>query len=411
MGPPPPPPTPAGGSGSTQGGTGGSAWSADASWAPLPWAPKGCEGANYALEPAKAAPTLRWIPCENGNPGCTRLVTDWERSVPQRPRFAPNRFHLEPSGSEPFLWSARVQTDEDLEVVYRDSDPILVIRSGDLYCNPGFTQPTAKGACTVFPQPEGNHVALIDWDDPTKAPPLFESSAMFSRGCSAESRLASPGGSPNLYMLSLVTGVETWLRWDDGLFMSAYMTDNLALIVRGVDMMPGQEVAVQDAWYWMASVGLKRFPIESNVWALTFDGSEIAWLEVEAEGVNTLPEGKPAVLWASTAPWLGDWSPRRVADVPPPVFGLNAQRSGKGIFASIEDEPGTFDRRVHVYRLSDGQHWALPNLPDLVRTDDADKTTVPTNIVRVTDTEVWWLGMSESVKQVTTVVRQRLDTL
>jgi hypothetical protein len=391
--------------GASPGAAGASGWSpGETAWAPFPWAPEGCKGAQYAIEPSEAAPTLSWIPCENGNSGCTRLVTDWDRSVPQRARFSPYHFHSSPKDSEPFLWAARVQTDEDLEVVYRDNSPVLVIRSSDTYCKPGRTQPTSAGACTVFPQPEGNHVALIDWDDPSSVVSLAESQASYSRGCTSEHRLASTTG-PYLFMLSLSSGVETPIRWEDGLFMTAQMYDDRALIVRGAD------AGKQDAWHWNDESGLQRLSIDGNVWALTFDGHDIAWLEVEPEEGNTLPEGKPGVLWTSPAPGFGEWNPRRVTDVAPTVFGMGGQVSGNGIFALVEDKPGVYDRRVHVYRLSDGRHWELPNLPDLVRTDDLEKSTVPINILRVTDTEIWWVGMSESVKQVTTVVRQRLDTL
>ena len=393
------------GSGAGTGGDGGSPWSAgDASWAPLSWAPEGCDDIEYALEPSKAAPTLEWIPCENGNPGCTRLVTDWERSVPQLARFSPYLFHSNPGSAEPFLWAARVQTEEDLEVVYRDNEPILVIRSGDLYCKPSRTQPTAKGACIVFPQPEGNHVALVDWDAPNSVVQLAESQASYSRGCSGEHRLASTTG-PYLYSLALSTGVETPLWWEDGLFATAQRYEPFSLVVVG----SGAD-GKREAWYHTEESGQQRLSIDGQVWSLTFDGQEIVWMEVEGDPY-ALPDQMPGVLWASPAPGYGDWSPRRIAEVAPTFFGFGAQRSGKGMFALVEEKPDGFDRRIHVYRLSDGRHWELPNLPDLVRTDDADKSTVPANILRVTDTEVWWVGMSESVKQATTVVRQRLDTL
>ncbi len=404
-----------GGSTTTPGGSGGSAagtsaggapWSSgDAAWAPLSWAPEGCDGIEYARDPSKAAPTLKWIPCENGNAGCTRLVTDWERSVPQRARFTPNIFHPESSGLEPFLWSARVQTTEDLEVVYRDNEPILVIRSSDLDCKPAYTQPTSKGVCIVFPQLEGIHVALIDWNDPSKEPPLLKSSAMFSRGCFAEDRLASPGGSPRLYSLSMSTGVETPVLWDGGLFGTAQRYEPFSLIIFG-----SRATGKDEAWYHTEAGGLQRLPVDGNVWSLTFDGHDIVWMEVEGDPY-ALPDQMPGVLWASPAPGFGDWHPRRVTEVAPTYFGLGAQRSGQGVFALVEHKTGTFDRRAHAYRLSDGKHWELPNLPDLVDPEDADKITVPAEILRVTDTEIWWTGMSESVKQATTVVRQRLDTL
>jgi hypothetical protein len=75
---------------------------------------------------------------------------------------------------------------------------------------------------------------------------------------------------------------------------------------------------------------------------------------------------------------------------------------------TLPDRP---DYRLHVYRLSDGRHWELPRFVDISPAAEPNAVTVPSAVLEIDETEVWYATQSQSTNTPWTIVRQRLDAL
>ncbi len=390
----------AGGAGGTAGTTG------DANWRSFDWIPQ-CDGVEYAATPANAVPALTWVPCEGDIPGCTRLDTSWQRDVRGAPPLTPYSF-AEVDGKLYLTASVNYRDRVRHEVVYQGDEPVFVARDNSDDCGFSDTRLTASGICATLWPPAGKWVtAWFSWQSPADAPrAMWETVYDRTFACSDARRFASDAAG-HASVTDSATGVPVRFTWGDDsdhLTMAAYETHALEIRGAGTNANP-----IQDGWLWTPERGLESLlPVPGDaLLSVLSDGDQLAWVQVpHSPGITTTGDG---ALWkspfslASTA-----LAPVKVADVR--AANLGHQKMGGGNYALIENAPNSYQGKLHVYRLSDGRHWELPRLPNYTKPGDPS-LVVPIKVLRVTKTDVWWLGAPQVGVTNQTIVRQALAAL
>lgn len=390
-----------GGSAATTAGTTG-----DPDWRTFEWIAE-CDGVEYAATPANAVPRLNWVPCEGDLPGCTRLDTGWDRDERGAPPLTPYAF-TERDGSLYLTASVNYRDQDNYEVVYQDGEPVFVSRDNPDDCGFSDSRLTASGICATLWTPDNKWVSTwFDWRSPADPPRAMWPTA-YDRtfGCFDERRFASgPAGFASV--MDSATGIPKMFRWEgEGNFyhltMAVYETHALEIRSGGTGANP-----VQDGWLWTPDRGLESL-LNVPGWALLSllsDGNELAWVQVPG-GIADKGDGE---LWKSpfslTSTGL---APVKVADVRQVTTGN--PKMGGGNYALIENAPNSYEGVLHVYRLSDGHHWELPRLPNYSKPGDPS-LVVPIRIIRVTETDVWWVGAPQVGKTNHTIVRQSLAAI
>jgi hypothetical protein len=402
----------AGGAAGTTAGAGGAAGTTagttgDPDWRTYEWIAE-CDGVEYAATPANAVPRLNWVPCEGDLPGCTRLDTGWDRDQRGAPPLTPYAF-TESDGALYLTASVNYRDQDNYEVVYQDGEPVFVARDNADDCGFSDSRLTASGICATLWTPDNKWVtAWFDWRSPADAarvmwPTVYDRTF----GCSDERRFASgPGGFASV--TDSATGTPKMFRWEgEGTFyhltMAAYETHALEIRSGGTGANP-----VQDGWLWTPERGLESLlnvPGQALL-SLLSDGDELAWVQIPG-GIADKGDGE---LWKSSFSLTSTGlAPVKVADVRAATLGRN-HKMGGGNYALLETGPSSYEGKLHVYRLSDGHHWELPRLPNYNKPGDPS-LIVPVRALRVTETEVWWLGAPQVGVTNHTIVRQSLAAL
>lgn len=402
-------PVSAGAAGTSSGGTAGSfSGEGDPGWKTFDWLTR-CSGVEYAEVPANAAPRLKWIPCEGDIPGCTRLDASWERARTNVAPITPYPFFLQQSGKRYFAASVNYRDEFRLDVLYEDDEPVFVTRDNSEGCGFTATQPTPSGVCSIVFPPAGEFsLTSFDWRSPA-APGKYQwdTTADTNLGCFDTHRVASDAAG-DLSMMDLQTGAPLIARWEggDGVKLSATAYETHTLTIRSAGM---TDAPIQDGWQWMPDgrlLPLVSVP-DKALLSLLSEGETVAWVQVPIELWGTTIEGSGELWKSSFVPGTGAITPVKVADIEMASMGNHAM--GAGLYGLIAT-PANFQGRLHVYRLSDGRHWELPRLPNHAKPGD-DSETVPVELLRLTDDEIWWRGAPQVGIKNVTIVRQSLSAL
>jgi len=144
------------------------------------------------------------------------------------------------------------------------------------------------------------------------------------------------------------------------------------------------------------------------------DGETLVWLRAPSWDLE------PGQLWR--APLQGGLpvDPVPFAVAPPVAPAPAFHRIGGGYYAVIEGSASSIPdhpTRLHLYRLADGRHWIVPDQPDQYTVETGAPPRAPglrttaAGIVHLDETEIWWVGASQSYTYAISHFRQRLDSL
>jgi hypothetical protein len=419
----------AGGRGATGGSAGGGAvgglpqdapsdgfWvpSGDPEWQPLSWVH--CKGALGAKNPEHAAPPLVWVPCEENRPGCQRMLINWARA---NPPFRPQMLTLGDvykSGAalRYGLFVGHEGGAENMLVLYDERHLPIAAWSGPSGCSPWFVQASSAHVCMSFGGVPPATIALLPAADLIGTPiKTLTTVADAPFGCNAD---LYAGGSlaKEIMIRDLQGGTEHLVRWPNSATFQPALHGDSAFVQRWTTVAApdggGREVI--DGWLWLRTNTLIKLVDPSPDILLDFraDGGTLAWVQSPTQDVY---QPMATSLWTSpVATEPGKLVPRRVRDSAPAIIGTTNFALGGGYYAIIDGIPNRNQSKLHVYRLSDGKHWVVPDLPDLgFGNIPSGSRSVPSAILFLDSEEIWWVGMSQYVQQPRTIVRQRLDAL
>jgi hypothetical protein len=124
------------------------------------------------------------------------------------------------------------------------------------------------------------------------------------------------------------------------------------------------------------------------VWDFKSDGQTMVWAEAGPPNRDGLPAGQLKRSPQATEP--ASVTPEVIAQLPP-VFGYGpgATAIGGGYYATISGSEYP-DVLLHLYRLSDGQHWSFQPEPELVYAFD---------VSYVDEDAVWYKSMQGVYRQ------------
>jgi hypothetical protein len=317
----------------------------EAGWVPVSWkAPCYTEVAQH---PEFAAPKLTWGPCPGGGaPGCEGIVVNWEK------------------GSGPPLAAVTV-------VPWGD-------RVGALLSYPG-----PLDRCVVF---DTDGTPLMAWQvvhpclaaTPRVGPTRVwfgvqgDSSSAFIVG-TYENVASSPEAASTIMGWQGIDSNDTTLSvWGlTGTMIAIY--DRLGNQANTFSPSPGLGYHVghpvndsalmlyfpvfdhPEAWIWNRSTHKTEPFIQPSPDVVTdvrSDGATIVWLQAPAKDPQN-PYYGPGDLW--TSPFAASKAVLKPTKRRPvPAVGGVVGAAGQGYYAMNGATP---DRKIHVYRLSDAQHW------------------------------------------------------
>jgi hypothetical protein len=289
--------------------------------------------------------------------------------------------------------------------------------TGPLDCNVEFIQPTSAGLCAAASDStqKKTAVALLTEADGYKTPVQVHTlSEIVGTGCTDALFTGYDLGN-DVVLVDLSNGSLHEPSWPEGgAADTPRLRGDYALLMRAFTR-PADGMAGSmgfDGWLWRPPGVLTRLVDAGaeDVSDISSDGTRLVWVQgPEADIITGLAPGD---LWVS--PFDGTnppSSPKKLRAVPEGVSGLPRRAVGGGYYAYLAGQPNLGGMtQVHVYRLSDGRHWAAPILDDLNPDAPPDRRTIPIRIMHVDSEEVWWLGANKFMVSVT-IVRQRLDAL
>jgi hypothetical protein len=385
----------------------------DPEWTPVPWAR--CNGAVFARKPRHAAPALSWAPCGGNARGCQRLSITW-------PADRPPLQSLDVSEGSVFKYGKAQRFG--LYLSHRKALPVLALYDetwmpvaawrGPPECQPQYVEASAPHVCMAFGgRPAG--VALLPLSDPNTTPlRTFASAPDIPLRCNAH-LFSALDPANRIYIRDLATGREQLIHWSDATAWTPRIREDYALVPRLGTRTRGDGVPAQtlEAWIWTAARGLAKLidaGPELVVDART-DGNTLAWVQS-----TTADFARPArgSLWKSPfSKGAKGVKPERIRNVPPVTVTETSYTIGDGYYALIEGAPNEFATKLHIYRLEDGRHWAMPPVPDAASSPQVPRgsLTVPGRLLHIDREELWWVGYSQYTRQPWAVVRQRLDAL
>jgi hypothetical protein len=385
-----------GGVGPTGGsaGTGGMEDGGDAGWQAVPWAPADCM--YVADDPALAVPELEWTNCGTG---CSRLVPNWlsKSGIPLQTAQVYKagstlRLGLHMWVGEPGYWRKAIY-DENWK-------PLAVWKRGAALCGANLLQWTPKHVCLSIGT--GLEPTLQAFLDPTNlsGPPksFYATESIVPLACDEELFVgSSSGGIP--YVRDLQSGFETWIQPPVGRSFDARLAGEHLLLV--VEDTSGANVKLT-GWIWKRPNTLEQLvdPGSEVIYDMRSDGQTLVWVQVSSAALGTLA---PGTLWTSpfaTSAAEVKGTARRAT--PPMYLAESSKTANQGFYALIEQasEGNDAERHVHVYRLSDARHWAVPQISDVK----------PSKMIYIDSEEVWYLGATLNGAP-STIIRQRLDAL
>jgi hypothetical protein len=414
--------------GSSTGGSSGSAgapvydggvWqpSGDPGWTKIPWVD--C-GAVYAKHPEHAVPPLVWNACEGGIPGCQRLVVNWDYKFPPfatQDTFGGGVFKTS-SGLIFLLWI--LTKDSKTLAAYADAETPLAAWHGETpnglnSCGPVIMEWSSKHICQAFGGLPPLRVGLVPLGGDVNGAPskTFKSAADVPAACN-ETKLFAMDTANDWSVRDLETDAVHELGWPTGVAFDPRVHGELALVPRwGSDASNNQ---ILEGWLWTPPNSLIKLvdATPELVYDIRTDGTTLVWLQSASSGIE---QWVPADIWLS--PFTTDPSklqPKKLRQHPRASIGATSKRIGGGFYAAIEPEksgPNSYspNHRLHLYRLSDGRHWELPRFEDISPGAAPDTFTVPSAVLQLDDTEIWYEAKSQTTGTRWTVVRQRLDAL
>lgn len=408
------------------GGTGGSAgapvydggvWqpTGDPGWTKVPWLD--CP-AMYARRPEHAVPPLVWEACE-GVPGCERLVVNWEYDFPplRTLHLSGGGVYDTPSGMV-FVLLINTKWNGFITAAFSEAKtPIAAWRSPDDGCVPWHFEWSSKHVCLTFGGLPPLSVGLVPPDEPNGTPlKTFQSVPDVPIACNDNLLFAMDTGNRK-WVRDLETDAVHQIGWSTGVAYFPRVHGDLALVPRKASTAAGDDIL--EGWLWQRPNSLTKLVdvTPDLVFDIRTDGTTLAWLRAASKKV----QWSPADVWVS--PFTADpakLQPKKLGSVPSATIASDFAAIGGGYYAVIEPkvtqanaQPDSPDSELHVFRLSDGTHWLVPRIPDASpSTQKPDwSPTIPSVILELSSTEVWWEGMSQYSHTEWTIVRQRLDAL
>jgi hypothetical protein len=232
-------------------------------------------------------------------------------------------------------------------------------------------------------------------------------------GCNAD--LYAGASLANEVMIrDLTSDAELRVAWPSSETFNPALYRDSAVVQRWTRVATpgGGHREVVDGWLWQRPSTLIRLvdPSPEILLDLRADGDTLAWVQSPTQDVY---QPMPTSLWTSpVASAPSALVPRRVRDSAPAIIGTASFALGGGYYAMIDGIPNRNHSRLHLYRLADGRHWVVPDLPDLgFGSIPTGSRSVPSAILSLDREEIWWVGMSQHVQQPRTIVRQRIDAL
>ena len=374
-------------------------------WAPTdtaaewrPWLPEYCPNVEVAISPAGDAPRLEWESCGDG---CDKLRVNWQY-VGSRALIESNVTKID--GKVRLGLHVVADLDHWWKALYDENDrPLGLWRSNDGdTCGGNFLMAARNHTCFVQEILEpgltrGLHV-LLDPMDPTKEPlAVYKSKGLVGYGCTDEF-LVTADLANRWYARALPDGEESEIQVDGEVFDAAAVGDQLLVRRHGYD---GEEQKL-DGWIWSPALGAQKLVSPTNEFLFRFDGdgTNIVWAQMQARSIVDVVPGS---LWVSPFGTVPDQlQPRRIGEVPRTTMGWGYSALAGNLFAIIEGNMSQVQdvTRLHLYRLSDGQRWEMPNPPGLIAGP----------ILHLDADEIYLMGLTEN-HLTRTIIRQRLNAL
>jgi hypothetical protein len=279
--------------------------------------------------------------------------------------------------------------------------PLVAWRSSaETGCVGNLLQWTAGHVCLAV----GNAVdpiyqAILPTSDPSGSPlALYATYPFIPLSCNEHLLVGSNSvGVP--YVRDLESGLETWIQPSVGRSFDARLAGEHLLLV--VEDTSGANVKLT-GWIWNRPNTLEQIvdPGSEVIYDMRSDGQTLVWVQVSSAALGTLA---PGTLWTSpfaTSAAEVKGTARRAT--PPMYLAESSKTANQGFYALIDQtsEGNDAERHVHVYRLSDARHWAVPQISDVK----------PSKMIYIDSEEVWYLGATLN-GATSTIIRQRLDAL
>lgn len=144
------------------------------------------------------------------------------------------------------------------------------------------------------------------------------------------------------------------------------------------------------------------------------DDTYLVWLTTESGDLQA------GTLWRSNLEDGRPIDPVSLGTVPAASATNGFHRIGGGYYAVIEGSASSIPdtpTRLHLFRLLDGRRWIVPDQPDQYTAETGAPPRAPglrttaSGIVHLDETEIWWVGASQSYTYARSLFRQRLDSL
>lgn len=376
----------------------------DPGW--VAWLPSECPGIDVSRAPAYAAPELIWQDCPGGTPGCRHLKVTWSFNPAYAYPFqgadvsivdGAVRFSIYMNTDAGWLTPTYDETDAPVAAWRGWYDNVSPCGGGDLCWTRAFTGFVFMRTLAGGYKRPAVHTALSPLEGQLVS--SWGSQGGILMGCS-EHLLAAIDLVGNGYVRDMSSGQEYPILSDGSVFTLFPVADGA--IVQRMGSTAGHQVL--EPWIWHPPDSIQRLinPGDELVFDIRADATTLAWLQMPTESVYDIAGG---ALWASpftTNP--AEVAPKKIRDVPPTTSSTGYHVQGGGYYALVEGSMSASMSnsltKVHVYRLSDGRHWEVPNPPQ----------TRSLSLFHIDSDELWFMReLSEPPWR--TIARQRLDAL
>lgn len=405
-----------GGSGGS--GTGGSAgapvydggvWqpTGDPEWTKIPWVD--C-GALYAKHPEHAVPPLVWKACEDGIPGCERMVVNWDYDFPALGTLSNSGGGVDQtSNGFVFIAILNIKGGPPITAAYADAKTPIAAWRGPYECAPWHFEWSKTHVCLTFGGLPPLRVGLAPLGAVDGAPlQTFQSAADVPVACN-ETKLFAMDTGNRYFARDHQSGALQELGWLQDPAYDITVRGEVALVKRSITI--NGKLTLQ-GWVWTPATGLTKLldPANEMVFDYRTDGTTLVWVQSPAPDIQWWPGD----IW--TSPFSTDpakLQPKKLRSIAVASPSNPGDSIGGGYYALIEPEKNenSPNHRLHVYRLSDGRHWEVPRFRDVAPGAEPNTVSAPSAVLKVDETEVWYQTASQSTGGLWTVARQRLDAL
>lgn len=203
--------------------------------------------------------------------------------------------------------------------------------------------------------------------------------------------------------------LSTGEQWNAASAFGGLETVNSPIVDGDVALTMGAESVLDhhSIWAWDVNRQSRRVLTASQpfIQDVRSSGGSIAWVEAPS---NNVSDGQ---LMTGQYSFAGGVSGiRSVHAVAGAVVSRARYAMGGGYYAlmSMKSLDWSDGSSVHVYRLSDGRHWQVPEPPAFY---DPSKKIRATTLLYLDDQEIVYAGSADPSGWETEVVRQRLDAL